>query len=220
MQQWIKAPLDFFWNRIGKKEITQQSLGGAIEAQGWESFGFSQLEVTWFVFLALPHGHCCARRTGACLCLYSPESHKGTSERSNSASLSRTSICKLRVNSCCVKVTIQPVSCVSESCRCSSPNAYTPQREGNDETSKEASVEHIVRGPLPPFQTNGMWQRQPLRLPSAAFVLNFANHQALGTDQWLFSLISRFIFVHSVSPYGLHFLPFSRYTVKAGLIEV
>lgn len=63
MQQWIKAPLDFFWNRIGKKEITQQSLGGAIEAQGWESFGFSQLEVTWFVFLALPHGHCCARRT-------------------------------------------------------------------------------------------------------------------------------------------------------------
>ena len=31
MQQWIKAPLDFFWNRIGKKENTQRSLDGAIE---------------------------------------------------------------------------------------------------------------------------------------------------------------------------------------------
>jgi len=77
-------------------------------------------------------------------------------------------------------------------------------------------MKHISQAPLPPFQTNGVCDRDSLRfLPPAPFILNFASHQE--TDWGLSSLIRRFLSVHSLSPDGLYFLSFSMDTIKAGL---
>ena len=41
MQQWVKAPLDFFWNRIGKKTPSRAWMKQNLEAQGWETVSHS-----------------------------------------------------------------------------------------------------------------------------------------------------------------------------------
>lgn len=208
MQQWDKAPLDFFWNRIGKKTPGRAWMKQNLEAQGWETLGFSQFQITRFVFPALPQRRCCPRGTGVCLCLHSPEAHKWISGRRNSASLSRTSVWKLRVNSCCVKVTIQPVLLCFWNMSEFKPEHF--HRRGKE------MMKHISQAPLPPFQTNGACGRDSLHfLPPAPFILNFASHQE--TDWGLSSLIRRFLSVHSLSPDGLYFLSFSMDTIKAGL---
>lgn len=76
-----------------------------------------------------------------------------------------------------VMIKIKPASCVSERCQRVQAQMFPPQSKENNEKSKEPSLEHIREDPLPLFQINVMWQRQPLPLPSVSFLLIITNHQ-------------------------------------------
>ena len=140
-------------NRIGKKTPGRAWMKQNLEAQGWETLGFSQFQITRFVFPALPQRRCCPRGTGVCLCLHSPEAHKWISEKELG----------ITFENFCLETKGEFMLCQGHDPACSlvflkhvRVQAWTlpPQRKGDDETYQPSTSTSVS-------DKRGVWQRQP-----------------------------------------------------------